>query len=284
MQRFLLPSELAAALGVSEAAVTRWGNEGRLQIVKMVGGSQRIALREALRFARDSGTSVKDPTALGFEPLPALKTPDAGDAALEEAVLWGRGAEAWQLTLAMFLAGRKVEAICEGPLTRAMHRVGEAWKQGPAGIQREHRSTVLVAETLHALRTLLPTPLLQTGRALGGALEADPYMLPSLMVSTTLAAMRWQEVNLGPDLPVAALLAAVEEHKPSLVWLSCSVDGLVEQRSAELEQAGAILKERAIELVVGGRGWPAVGAPEGVRHVGTLEAFAKYLRERALKS
>lgn len=284
MQRFLLPRELADAVGVGEATVKRWGNDGRLQLVRTVGGGKRVALREALRFIRDTGTVVKDPTALGFEPLPALKTPEEGDAALEEAILSGHGDEAWLLTLAMFLAGRKVDAICEGPLTRAMHHVGEAWKQGPAGIQREHRSTVVVAETIHALRTLLPTPVLGTGRALGGALEEDPYMLPSLMVSTTLAALRWQEVNLGPNLPIDALLAAVEEHKPTLVWLSCSVAGLPEQHAGELERAAGTFKKKGIEFVAGGRGWPDGTEVKAVRHIAKLQGLANLAAELASKS
>jgi methanogenic corrinoid protein MtbC1 len=286
MQRFLTPSELAAALGVGEMTVNRWGSDGRLQVLRTVDGKKRIALREALRFIRDSGSAVSDVTALGFEELAALKSPAEDDAALEDAVYGGRGEEAWGLTLAMYIAGRKVEAICEGPITRAMHRIGEAWKCGPAGIAHEHRSTVVASETIQSLKALLPQPVLGAGRALGCAMESDPYILPSMMVSTTLASLRWQEMNLGPNLPVDALLAAVEEHKPTLVWMSCSVAGLPEQFAAEMGRAAEVLAQGGISFVIGGRGWVDENARQagGWRYLESLEQLVQFVKERAVQS
>jgi methanogenic corrinoid protein MtbC1 len=283
MQRFLLPQDLAEALGVGEAVVKRWGAEGRFQVLRTVGGVRRIALREALRFIRESASVVKDPMPLGIEKLPQFKTQSEGDAALEDAIYAGRAEDAWHLTLGMYVMGRKVEAICEGPITRAMYRVGPLWETGPGGIAHEHRATMVAAETLHLLKALLPQPVLGVGKALGGAMEADPYMLPSMMVSITLAALRWQEVNLGPNLPFAALMAAVDEHKPTLVWMSCSCPDLPPQRRAELEEVAIALEKRGIQMVAGGRGWRedvAAGIPH-VKHVPTLAGLAAFVGSRA---
>ena len=287
MQRFLSPHELAQTVGVSESSVKRWVDEGRLTVTRTIGGHRRIGLREALRFIRETRLPVVDPQPLGVPDLVHLKpspAPDA-DAALQEALLAGRGEEVRGLTLAMYLSGRDVAGICDGPLTAALHRVGMLWKEGPAGIHREHRSTELCAQTLYYLGALLPTPQTQAPLALGGALESDPYLLPSLMVATTLASLGWRAMNLGPNLPFDALLAAVDLHSPDLVWLSCSVPVLPEQHTRALRKAARVLADRGVELVVGGRGWLPASISESplqtvrfIRTMRELAAFAEGLR------
>jgi hypothetical protein len=51
----------------------------------------------------------------------------------------------------------------------------------------------------------------------GGALESDPYVVPSLTVELTFLDLGWRAVNLGPEMPVAGLVAAVPEYRPRLV-------------------------------------------------------------------
>jgi hypothetical protein len=58
--------------------------------------------------------------------------------------------------------------------------------------------------------------------AIGGAPPGDPYLLPSMLAAAALAADGWQAVNLGPDTPFDALLAAAERHEPGIAWLSIS--------------------------------------------------------------
>ena len=287
MQRFLSPHELAQTVGVSESSVKRWVDEGQLEVTRTIGGHRRIALREALRFIRERRLPVVDPQTLGVADLVRLRPSPAADSdsSLQEALLEGRGEEVRGLTLAMYLSGRDVAGICDGPLTAAMHRVGGFWKDGPDGIHLEHRATELCAQTLYYLGALLPAPQPRAPLALGGALESDPYRLPSLMVATTLASLGWREMNLGPNLPLDGLLAAVELHSPALVWLSCSTPVLPEQHTRGLRKAAQVLADRGVELVVGGRGWLPEFVSESslptvwfIRTLRELAAFAEGLR------
>ena len=53
------------------------------------------------------------------------------------------------------------------------------------------------------------------------------------MVELVLRDAGWRAISLGEDLPISSLTMAIERHKPSIVWLSCSylpnADRFVEQ-------------------------------------------------------
>jgi len=287
MRSFLSPRELARTIGASESSLKRWADEGRLEVGRTAGGHRRIALREALRFIRQSHLPIVDPQALGVADAAHMRSAGAqdADATLVQALLGGNVEETRGSVMGMYLMGREVAEICDGPLAQAMHEVGALWKHGPEGIHAEHRTTDLCAQTLQYLRALLPAPGPKAPLALGGALESDPYMLPSLMVAATLASRGWREINFGPNLPFDALRAAVDAHCPRLVWLSCSIPGLADQRGRELRETARLLREGGIQLIVGGRGWStalladsSIESVHQARTLGELAAFAEGLR------
>lgn len=265
MQRFLSPKTLAQAVGVSESSLKRWADDGLLHVARTAGGHRRIDLREALRYIRAAGLPLLKPELLGLPELdasPALPDdPAAADRALAAAITAGNAPAARAIVTSLYLAGRTVASLCDGPLAAALREVGDLWRHGPEGIFVEHRATDITTQCLHTLRSLFP-PLPPPSApapppaALGGAVEGDPYALPTLMVSTVLAAEGWNAINLGPNLPTAALLSAVGEHTPSLVWLACSVQEAALHHAADLQKAAETLARRHIPLITGGRGWP----------------------------
>ena len=289
-QRFLSPKELALAIGASESSLKRWADEGQLQVARTAGGHRRIALTEAVRYIRRHGLPVLHPQILGLPDLAAVSGRDSlqahADQTLVAALKGGRADEVRGLLLAMYLAGRDVAELCDGPLTQAMHEVGDLWKHGPEGIHVEHRATHVCAQALHQLHSLFPPPDTDAPLALGGAPEGDLYLLPSLMAATVLAAGGWREMNLGPNLPMLALAAAIRVHQPTLVWLSCSVEDAAHDTARQVRQLAAHLAQQHIPLLAGGRGWsPATfgGAPgvTFVRSMAEVAAFAQGLRTLA---
>jgi methanogenic corrinoid protein MtbC1 len=293
MQRFFSPKTLAQAIGVSESSLKRWADEGLLEVARTAGGHRRIEFREAIRYIRKAGHPVVRPELLGIPDLPSATsahasppTPSAdsatADAALIAAVTAGDAETARALTVSQYLAGREVADLCDGPLTAALQQVGGLWQHGPEGIYVEHRATDLCTQCLHQLRTLFPPPLEGAPTALGGAVEGDPYALPTLMVAAVIGAAGWRAINLGPNLPPAALLAAAKEHHPALVWLSCSSEEAALLRAAELRKSLQHLARRGVHLVAGGRAWPARGIePAGgmtvAKSMGELAAFLRGL-------
>lgn len=71
--------QVAAALGVSESSVKRWCDQGALAGVKTPGGHRRFETAEVLRFAREAGHPLRDPTALGAGPPPKPEALERSD-------------------------------------------------------------------------------------------------------------------------------------------------------------------------------------------------------------
>jgi excisionase family DNA binding protein len=265
--RLLSPRELADALGVSESSLKRWVDAGKIRAMKTDGGHRRIALSEAVRFVRETGAPIARPELLDMPEIAiASQRTLQGIDRLLDYVLDGDvvGARGWLLS--RYLGGESVPALCDGSIKEAMHAVGELWKHDSGGIFIEHRATDVCLQALAHLRgTFEPSPgaLL----AIGGTPEDDPYLLPSFMAATVIAAAGMRAMNLGPDTPVTALQHAVTTHQPRLLWISASVT--VTGARAKSFARWLLALPRSITVVCGGRGSDALAAA-GVRRLDTM--------------
>jgi len=254
--RLLSPRELARAIGVSESSVKRWADDGKIRVQRTAGGHRRIALSEAIRFVRDSRSPLVKPELLGLQDVAALnqRVPSTRDEAEQfyEYLLAGAEAEARGLVLSLYLEGRGIAEIVDGPIRDAMERLGELWQHGEEGIFHEHRATDICIQALSQLRLAL-RPSAAAPRAVGGAPSGDPYILPSLSAATILLAEGFQAVNLGPNIPLPSLEKAIEELDPVLVWLSVSNLDRPEALRREARQLLQFLEPRGAMLLLGGR-------------------------------
>ncbi len=282
--RYLSPKSLALALGVSESSVKRWADDGLIEASRTAGGHRRIARNDALAYIRARGLTLADPGAIGLDVLETVRgSPD--NETLKLAVLEGWEEQARGILIARYLNGESIAALCDGPIAESLREVGELWEHGDEGIYREHRATEICLQALTVLRTLLPRCDPGAPVAIGCAPPGDPYRIPSLMASLVLAAAGWNERNLGADLPLRALLAAMDQYRPRLVWLSFFSDAAARRFPLEDDR----LSERAAALdsviVVGGRTCPrALAGGNGPFHcIGSmtaLDAFARALKLR----
>jgi hypothetical protein len=177
MQEFLSPRDLAAAIGVSESSLKRWVDGGLLAASRTVGGHRRIAVSEAVRFIRSSGTPVLRPELLGLSGLRLERRGDREAPPAEQlyAALAADDRPAVRsLIVGAFLAGEPLASLCDGPIRHALTRIGELWQHDPAGILIEHRAVDTVLQTLNMLRGLLAPPAAGAPTALGGAPAGDP--------------------------------------------------------------------------------------------------------------
>lgn len=282
-QQLLSPRQLADAIGVSESSLKRWTDEGRIRATRTEGGHRRIALAEALRYVRDNRVEVLRPDILG---LPGVE--EKGDGSdlgeqLYQVLLEGKYEPARALFVGAWLDGESVASLCDGPMRESLHRLGELWKNDEQGIFHEHRATEHCIQILHSLRALLPTPD-SPMVAVGGALEGDPYILPSLMAATTLASEGLVAVNLGPECPPRILVQAAMAHDASMVWLSISSYRGKQATRQRVDQVAQELDQLGVKLVVGGKALEGLGI-EGVpsrwmpgRSMAELAGIAKALR------
>ncbi len=284
MNKLLSPKELAEAIGVSESSLKRWADSGLIEYSRTVGGHRRITLGEAIRYIRETRTPVVRPEVLGIPDLNLFAQPPApGTEAdqLYKALVEGRAAEARALLLWLYLSGRGVAELLDGPLQEALARLGALWQHDEEGIFLEHRATDICLQALNQLRLTLPRsddgPL-----AIGSAPAGDPYIIPSTAAALLLGSLGFRAVNLGPNTPFDTLRLAAENQRPRLVWLSVSYVEEPDAVQRGLALLEARLAELGIHLAVGGRQGHLVTADIGPRvfcgaSMTELAAFARGL-------
>jgi methanogenic corrinoid protein MtbC1 len=285
MKRTLSPRDLASALGVSESSLKRWADRGAVRVTRTAGGHRRISVPDAIDFIRRSDLRLLRPELLGLSELPATgeDLPREGEesARLLEHLENGRSARARGLVLWMFLNGKSVAEICDGPLRHALRHLGETWADRPDGIFVEHRATDICVQALNQIRATREVEP-EAPVAVGGAPSGDPYLLPSLMAATALTTEGFQAVNVGPDVPVQSLVEAARIHRPVFVWLSLTAAQPVDTLRDHVRRLGAQLQGLGVALLVGGRMAPALGVLDMTNlhrgeSIAELVAFARGL-------
>jgi methylmalonyl-CoA mutase cobalamin-binding subunit len=124
------------------------------------------------------------------------------------------------------------------------------------------------------LRSGFPQPTKNATIAVGGAPEKDPFVLPSLMVSTVLAELGYQPVNLGPNTPIEVIARAAVDLDAPLVWISLTSPLPRGKLNNDLEQAALHLKRYRKQLVLGGQVASRYQAPAG-KHVHLFPSLAE---------
>lgn len=279
------PKTFAKAIGVSESSLKRWADQGRIAVLRTPGGHRRIEQAEAIRFIREEGLSIIDPKAIGLAAPAAAGVVTAASnrhEALRQAIMQGETAVAVSLLLSLYIDGESAANLCDGPITQALHEMGDKWKHGDDGIHLEHRATVTCLEVLVQLRAVLPTPPADAPLAIGCSPEGDPYLVPSLMVAVSLQSAGWRAINLGANLPMTSLQRAAEHHQPRLVWISVSVENVMDTLMPDINHLASQLVTQKRLLIAGGRAWtPPRGKPAAGLHWASsmveLTAFAKGL-------
>lgn len=285
MKPILSPRELAEAIGVSESSIKRWADDGLIEVTRTAGGHRRIPVAEALRFVRTSRSVLVKPEVLGLTEVAALKgRVPAQDEEADELFGYlqlGATAETRGLLLSLYLRGRSVAQIIDGPVRLAMERMGELWRHEEPGIFIEHRATDICIQALNQLRTVIRVPQ-GAPRAVGGAPPGDPYLLPSLAVAAVADAEGFAATNLGPETPLPTLARAAESIGPEVVWLSVSVAEAAAGLERELERLMNRLSASGAKMVVGGRARNQLDLPAhphlyAASSMAELEAFLKGL-------
>ncbi len=277
--RFLSPRQLAQALGVSESSLKRWVDAGKIAAARTEGGHRKIALAEAVRFIRETGAPLAHPELLDMpEVAVAQHRAHEGNDRLYHYLVDGDAIAARGWLLSRYLAGASIEELGDGPVKDAMHALGELWNHDEGGIFIEHRGTDICLQALAQLRNTFE-PRSDAPIAIGGAPEDDPYLLPTFLAATVVAAAGMRAVNIGPDSPIGAMQAAVAHHGPRLVWISVS-SPLPAQQCREVASWIATVPPSTI-VVVGGRESERIAREGNVRVLESMASLAHVARELA---
>lgn len=289
MDRLLTMSRLAAALGVSESSVKRWADDGAIVCSRTVGGHRRVSVADAVWFIRRTRSAVVRPELLGLGDLSSLPPRFSEESdpteALYVALESGASPAVRAMLQSLYIQGRSLAGLFDGPVRAAMARIGELWLHAEWGIVVEHRATSILVGALSALRSIMPTHDPSAPVAVGGAGPNDTYVVPSLMASLVMAEAGFTDVNLGPMTPASVLLNASTYYGSRVAWLSVSVPwegaaqpgaasgsavpgaGSAEHTAANVAALARELSARGTKLIVGGRGLAGIApaqAPDAI--------------------
>lgn len=275
VRELLTTSQVARAIGVSEASMKRWCDKGMLPAVRTVGGHRRLPLNGVINFLRQTGHPLVRPEILG---LPA--TTGTGQTVVAAAVTQftqavesGDEEQVCRLIFNLYLAGHSACDIADRVIGPSMQHVGERWSHGDVHIYQERRGVECVLRAIHQLRTALPSVPSSAPYAMGASSEGDPYALPTALIELVLREAGWRAESFGTNIPFANLRTAIEQRRPRLFWLSVSYiptgfDFL--SAYADLQQGAS---QCGTALVVGGR-----ALSEDFRRQMSYSAFGDNLR------
>ena len=224
MVESLTPKQVAQAIGVSEASLKRWCDQGLLPTQRTAGGHRRLPLEGVIEFLRTTKRTIVKPEILG---LPSLTGQGEG--------LISRSVESLQRALEagdeelfrrhvfnLYLSGKSLCEICDRAIAPAFHGIGARWAHGEVEIYQERRACEICKAVLLELRKMLAPLPASVPVAIGGTLGDDQYIIPTTMAELVLREAGWNARNLGTALPSESICAALRSTAPRVLWLSVS--------------------------------------------------------------
>jgi len=139
----------------------------------------------------------------------------------------------------------------------AMHEIGELWVKGALTVADEHLATALTHRVLAALRPPVwvgvgsEQPVVARRRVMLAAVEGEQHALGLRMAADVFEDAGFESIYLGADVPIGALLQALDSLSPDLLALSATMPEL----APELDQVALAVRHAhpRLKLLFGGQ-------------------------------
>lgn len=277
---------VALLLGVSEATVKRWADDGLLSSEKTVGGHRRFSFEEVARFQRQQGLGLNQAATrakLSSTTASAPQRLKVSASAIFEALVAGDQDETAALLINAYLHDVTLAGIFDKFLCVAMRRVGDLWSTGELTIAQEHLATRTAINALYALNRVLVVPEKKELRAICCCIEEDYHELPAHLTQAILESEGWSVINLGANTPFFALTEAAVRHQPNLVCVSSTVLFNPDRAAREYGEFRLATSKKGIMAALGGEGFADKKFHQrfpAELHADNFEQLKKFLAER----
>jgi excisionase family DNA binding protein len=271
-EQLLSPKQLSRSLGVSESSLKRWCDQGRIKTVRTAGGHRKIAVADALRYAREQNLEFASRELLRLPGKRSSTTLDKAVEQMTDALLQGSEQVTRRIALDLYASNHACSVICDEVIGAAFREIGERWACNTADVYQERRACEIMQRVLFELRRMQP-PTSRHGTAAGGTVEGDHYSLANAMAELVLRESGFSATSIGTSLPWSSLVNAVEQMKVDLFWLSVSHIPNIEDFVTSFTKLSNACATAGTALVVGGR-----ALTDDVRKRITYSAFCDNLQ------
>jgi excisionase family DNA binding protein len=225
---------------------------------------------------KSGGTWKVDPADLPLVRAPAGATAPAGrprqggrslapwSDRLRTRMLAGDVEGSWNVVEAAMASGMEPADVYVDVLTPAMHTIGQSWRDGDIGVDREHLASSVAASIVGRMGARFRRRGRDRGTVLVAMPAGDRHGLGATMLSDILRGAGFSVLNLGPDTPTASLSAAIEEAD-RLVGVIVSVADSARLPAARESIAAARSHSSAVPIIAGG---PAIPDEATARSLG----------------
>ena len=175
----------------------------------------------------------------------------------------GEEEEVAELVQAALDQGIKPEEVLSGGLIAGMDEVGKDFKAGDLFVPE-----VLIAARAMSAGMAVLRPLLAEGDApsagkyVVGTVKGDLHDIGKNLVKMMLEGAGFETIDLGTDVEPAAFVAAVQEHRPSLVGMSALLTTTMVNMKATIEALAEAGVRDTVKIMVGGAPVTAAFAEE----------------------
>jgi len=251
--KYVSPKMLAQVAGVSESSIKRWCDQGDIKMEKTNGGHRRITLPSATEFLRRMGqASSRHLLELPIRNLNVSSSITDTSQRFFDAIVSGDEEVCRRIIFHLHQNGEQASRIFDEIIAPAFRCIGTGWECHEVEIYQERRACGISLHIIDEWRQRIPAASEKAPLAIGGSVETDPYSLPTAMVETVLRQLGWRSRSLGSRLPFQTLIAAINDLKPDLFWLSVSH---LEDQQRFLEEFRDFYQSigETVPVMVGGR-------------------------------
>lgn len=135
---------------------------------------------------------------------------------------------------------------------RSLNQLGELWQAGKISVAEEHMGTAITQFVIAQLYPLLPFSTRSYGKAIIAGVDGEFHQIGAHMVADMLEADGWDARFLGSNMPHVGILEALEEFKPKLLCISCTMTFNISKVVSLIEDVRAQKKWDDTRILLGG--------------------------------